>query len=70
MGHAMIKPFEILETRTEADGSTGVMVKVQKVTAVTTRLTTTNGMVCYMQVPVGRDVDLYLFEEFSKAGSF
>jgi len=66
----MIKPFQILQSRTEADGTTGVIVKVWKVTAVSMNTTKTEGMQCYMQIPAGQNADEYLFDQFSKAGWF
>ena len=66
----MIKPFKILETRSEADGSTGVIAEVWKVTAIADGRVMKDGMRCYMQVPQGQDVDTYLFDKFSQAGWF
>ena len=70
MGLDMIKPFKILDTRTEADGSTGVIVEVWQVTAMADGKVKKNGMRCHMQIPQGQDVDAYLFDQFSQAGWF
>jgi hypothetical protein len=66
----MIKPFKVIETRAEADGSTGVIYEVSKVTSISSSRTKTDRLQAYMTIPEGADVDAYLFEQLSKAGWF
>jgi hypothetical protein len=66
----MIKPFKVIQTRAEADGTTGVIYEVSQVTSLTATASTEKTMQAYMSIPQGRDVDEYLFEQLSKAGWF
>lgn len=70
MGPDMIKPFKILETRTEADGAVGVIYEVSRTVRTGPGKTSTTSMRAYMQIPDGKDADQYLFEELSKVGWF
>jgi len=70
MGLAMIKPFKIIEVRTEADGSLGVRYEVWKISSESATRSTEHRMQAYMTVPDNRNVDDYLFEQLSKAGWF
>ncbi|CAB4122423.1 hypothetical protein UFOVP33_5 [uncultured Caudovirales phage] len=64
----MIKPFKVLETRTEPDGSTGVIYEVTRVESTAPNRTKTLKMSTYMSVPKDQDVDQFLFEKLSAAG--
>ena len=66
----MIKPFQILSTRVEEDGETGVLYLVQRCTVTGTNRTEVKRMEGYMSVPIGADIDQFLFDELSKAGWF
>lgn len=66
----MIKPFKVIDVRTEADGAIGVIYEVWKVTSIGPGLTDTRALTAYMQIPEGTDIDEYLFQELSKAGWF
>jgi hypothetical protein len=66
----MIKQFKILESRTEADGTTGVIYQVWRVTSTGLGTTETKSLTGYMQVPDGIAPDEYLFQELSKVGWF
>lgn len=66
----MIKPFQITSTRTEDDGETGVIYLVQRCKVLATSKTEVTRMEGYMSVPIGADVDQFLFDELSKAGWF
>ena len=70
MGLDMIKPYQIVDTRIEDDGETGVLYLVQRCTVVGDNRTEVKRMEGYMSVPVGADVDQFLFDELSKAGWF
>lgn len=70
MAFAMIKPFKVVQTRIEADGSTGVIYEVSKVTSISSSRTKTERLQAYMTIPPGQDVDAYLFDQLSKAGWF
>lgn len=70
MGFAMIKPFKVVETRVEADGSTGVIYEVSKVTSISSGRTKTERLQAYMTIPKGQDIDAYLFKQLSQAGWF
>ncbi len=70
MGLDMIKPFKIIQTRTEAEGSTGVIYEVWRCTSMTATKSEEQRVRAYMSIPQGRDVDAYLFEQLSQAGWF
>lgn len=64
----MIRPFRILETRTEADGAVGVIYEVWRHTAVTAYATDEERMRAYMPIPDGAEAEAYLFDQLSLAG--
>ena len=66
----MIKPFQIVDTRIEDDGETGVIYRVQRCNVLGENRTEVNRMEGYMSVPIGADIDQLLFDELSKAGWF
>jgi len=70
MGHIMIKPFKIIETRTEVDGAIGVIYEVSQSAINENKAITTKTMNGYISVPQGRNVDAYVFEQLSMAGWF
>ena len=70
MGLYMIKPFKIIKTRTEADGSIGVDYEVWKTTVISPQKSRIDSMQAYMTVPPGVDIDDFLFEQLSIAGWF
>lgn len=64
----MIKPFTILSTRVEADGTLGVQYKVQMRQQISPTEMHTKTLESYMSCPKDADVDAYVFEQLSKAG--
>ena len=70
MGPDMIKPFKVIQTRPEADGTTGAIYEVWRYTSLTATKSEEQRMRAYMSIPQGRDVDEYLFEQLSQAGWF
>jgi hypothetical protein len=66
----MIKPFQILETRQEQDGTTGVLFSVSRTDSINANTSGTQTMTAYMTIPDGCNVDEYLFQELSKQGWF
>ena len=62
----MIKQFKIHKTRTEADGTTGVIYEVWRVTSTGPGAVEKKALTGYMQIPDGVDPDEYLFQELSK----
>ncbi len=64
----MIKPFKVLETRLEKDGTTGVIFEVSKVISAQLGKSKTTTMTSYINVSQGVDIDQFLFDELSKAG--
>ncbi len=64
----MIKPFKVLETRLEKDGTTGVIFEVSKVLLSRFGKANTTTMTSYINVAQGVDIDQFLFDELSKAG--
>ena len=66
----MIKPFKVLETRIEQDGATGVLYEVWKVTSDGATRSSEERMRAYMHIPIGEDIDNFLFAQLSKAGWF
>lgn len=66
----MIKPFEILDTRQNPNGSTGVLYHVWRVESVGPGRTKEFGCQSYLEVPAGRDLELYVHEKLSEAGWF
>ena len=64
----MIKPFKILQTRTEQDGSTGVIFEVFKSQVSEDRTASGRLMRTYISVPEGEDVDQYLFNFLDQGG--
>lgn len=66
----MIKPYQIVDTRIEDDGETGVLYRVQRCNVLGDSKVEVKRMEGYMSVPVGADVDQFLFDELSKAGWF
>jgi hypothetical protein len=66
----VVKPFKILATRIEDDGETGVVYAVQKASFVKKGKTDIKKLEGYMSVPIGEDVDQFVFNELSKVGWF
>lgn len=66
----MIKPFKVIQARTEADGTTGVIYEVWRNWALTANRSREQRLRAYMSIPQGQDVDEYLFEQLSQAGWF
>ena len=64
----MIKPFTILSTRTEGDGTLGVFYRVQYREKVSPTVTRTKTLESYMSIPPGSDVDAYVFQQLNQAG--
>lgn len=62
----MIKPFEILSTRPEPDG-TGVMYRVSK-TSMEDGAQVTKTIESYMLVPAGCDLDREVFSHLKASG--
>jgi hypothetical protein len=65
---AMIKPFKILETRTEQDGSTGVVFEVFKSQVSENGTSGGRLMRTYISVPEGEDIDQYVFNFLDRGG--
>lgn len=70
MGTNMIKPFRVVEQRTEACGNIGVIYEVWRTTNNPNGSVTEDKLQAYMSIPKGSDVDAFLFSELSKAGWF
>jgi len=68
MGLDMIKPFKILSTVTEPEGSTGVHFEVTKGVVVDEHRTRTFKLRAYLSVPVDADIDAALFAFLDEGG--
>lgn len=64
----VIKPFVILNTKTEADGSTGVYFQAEKVEMPEPLKRRRLGVQAYISVPVGKDIDQAVFEHLQNSG--
>lgn len=64
----MIKPFKIINTVVENTGAIGVNFKVSKITQISTTLQETETLTSYISVPLGMDIDKYIFDDLQKAG--
>ena len=64
----IIKPFKILNTKTEQDGSTGVYFEAEKVEVPEPLKRTRVGVQSYLSVPAGKDVDEAVFEHLQSWG--
>jgi len=66
----MIKPFTILETRTEADGSFGVFYRVELrvVESVMPRKVVLKQLEGYATVPKDADIDAYIYQYLKDSG--
>lgn len=63
-----LKPYTILQTRSEADGATGVLYAVVKSEFIASGKTNTKELRGYLSVPQGQDVDDCIHEYLTKAG--
>lgn len=66
----MIKPFTILSTRVEADGTLGVFYRVQYREYVSASLIRTKTLESYLTMPQGEDVGAFVYEHLKEAGWF
>jgi hypothetical protein len=64
----MIKPFTILGTRVEADGTLGVLYSVQKREVVSPTVMRTKTLESYLSMPAGEDVDAFVYQHLKEAG--
>ena len=64
----MIKPYEILSTRDEQDGSKTVFFEVSKTTMLNPSTASTEKMQTSIVIPPDVDVDEYLFADLQKSG--
>lgn len=64
----MIKPFTILSTREENDGSLGVFYSVSYRELAGPHVMRTKTMRGYLTMPAGGDVDAFVFDYLKKAG--
>ena len=64
----IIKPFEILSTRLEHDGSTGVDFKAEKIESISLMKRRRKGITGYISVPAGMDVDQAVFDYLQDSG--
>lgn len=64
----MIKPFKILDTREERDGSLGVFYSVSHRELASPNVMRTKTMNGYLTMPPGEDIDAFVFEYLKKSG--
>ena len=66
----MIKPFKIIETRTEPNGSTGASYSVElRIVESTEPLKVVlKSMDGYVSIPAGEDVDSYVYRHLKEGG--
>ena len=64
----VIKPFEILDTRLEPEGSTGVFFQAEKVEIPQPQKRKRLGVRSYISVPAGKDIDEAVFEHLQNSG--
>lgn len=65
---AFVKPFTILSTREENDGSLGVFYSVSYRELASPQVMRTKTMRGYLTMPAGGDVDAFVFDYLKKAG--
>lgn len=70
MGLAMIKPFQVIESRPVANGNIGVTYQVWKFECIGPGRTRQTKMEAYTEVAPGQDIDQHLFQTLSEAGWF
>lgn len=70
MGLDMIKPFTILTTRVEPDGTLGVFYRVQYREQVSPTVMRTKTLESYVTCPKGSDIDAFVYEHLKEAGWF
>lgn len=68
MGLDMIKPFTIINTRAEPDGTLGVFYRAQCREQVSPTIMRTKTVEGYMNMPKGEDVDAFVFAQLKKGG--
>ena len=66
----MIKPFTILSSRVEADGTLGVFYRVQHREQVSPTVMRTKTLESYMTMPKDADIDAFVYEHLKEAGWF
>lgn len=64
----IIKPFQILRTREEPGGTTGVFFQAEKVEIPEPLKRRRLGVQAYISVPVGMDVDTAVFQHLQNSG--
>lgn len=64
----VIKPFTILSTRPEQNGSTGVFYESMITEVVDETHRNTRGVRSYISVPAGEDIDTYVFNFLQDSG--
>lgn len=64
----IIKPFVILETRAELEGSTGVFFQAEKVEIPEPLKRRRLGVQAYISVPAGKSIDEAVFEHLQNSG--
>ena len=64
----MIKPFTILSSRTEPDGTLGVFYRVQYREQVSPTVMRTKTLESYMNVPKDADIDAFVFAQLQEGG--
>lgn len=63
----IIKPFVILSTRQEPEGSTGVFFQAEKVEIPEPLKRRRLGVQAYISVPVGKDIEEAVFEHLQNS---
>lgn len=63
----IIKPFVILNTREEPEGSTGVFFQAEKVEMPAPLKRRRLGVQAYISVPAGKDIDQAVFEHLQNS---
>lgn len=64
----VIKPFVILNTKTEPGGATGVFFQAEKVEMPEPLKRRRLGVQSYISVPAGEDIDQAVFEHLQNSG--
>lgn len=64
----MIKPFKILEEHLSEDGVTSVIYEAISLERKEGSVTTTKKIRGYLEIPSGKGIDEYVFEELSASG--
>jgi len=64
----IVKPFTVLDTKEETDGSQGVTFAITKTQFIDDATNKTIKMTTYVSIPEGEDVNTFLFTYLSEGG--